>query len=65
VHPALPRLSLTLAELKRSLRILIAARGDDKLAAVERAAGGRWPTRSPIAELAQHDGPPVDFHWCP
>jgi 6-phosphogluconolactonase len=65
VRPALPRLSLTLAELKRSLRILIAARGDDKLAAVERAAGGLWPTRSPIAELAQRDGPPVEFHWCP
>ncbi len=64
-RPAVPRLTLTLAELQRSSRIVLAARGADKLAAFEQAASGHWPSRSPIAELACRDGPPVDFHWSP
>jgi 6-phosphogluconolactonase len=65
VTPALPRITLTLAELMRSTRVVLAARGADKLAAVERAAAGGWPLRSPIFELARRARPPVDFHWCP
>lgn len=65
IEPALPRITLTFAELTRSERIVLAARGADRLAAVEQAAAGHWPLRSPIFDLARRASPPVDFHWCP
>lgn len=64
VTPALPRLSLTLAALLDSRRILFAAQGPDKRDAFERAALGRWPLPSPVQALARHAKQPVDFLWC-
>jgi 6-phosphogluconolactonase len=64
VQPALPRLSLTLAALLDSRRILIAAQGSAKRDAFERAARGRWPLPSPVQALARHARQPVDFLWC-
>lgn len=64
VKPALPRLSLTLAALLDSRRILIAAQGLEKRDAFERAALGHWPLPSPLRALAEHASQPVDFFWC-
>lgn len=64
VAPALPRLSLTLAALLDSRRIVIAAQGLAKRDAFERAALGHWPLPSPLHALAQHAHQPVDFFWC-
>lgn len=65
VKPALPRLSLTLAALLDSRRILIAAQGREKRDVFERAALGHWPLPSPLRGLAEHARQPVDFVWCP
>ncbi len=64
MKPALPRLSLTLAALLDSRRIVIAAQGLDKRDAFERAARGHWPLPSPLRALAEHASQPVDFLWC-
>ena len=64
VEPALPRLSLTLAALLDSRRILIAATGLAKRDAFERAALGHWPLPSPVQALARHARQPVEFVWC-
>lgn len=65
VAPALPRMSLTLNELLDSRRIVIAASGAQKLAALEQALAGRWPLPSPIPLLAQRARCPIDFFWHP
>jgi 6-phosphogluconolactonase len=65
IKPALARLSLSFEELLDSRRIVIAARGADKRDALLRAAAGRWPQRSPLAELARRARQPVDFYGCP
>lgn len=64
VEPALPRISLTLAALLDSRRILIAAQGLAKRDAFERAALGHWPLPSPLHALALHAHQPVEFLWC-
>lgn len=64
VEPALPRLSLTLAALLDSRRILIVATGLAKRDAFERAALGHWPLPSPVQALARHARQPVEFIWC-
>ena len=65
VEPALPRLSLTLATLMDSRRIVIMATGAAKLAAFEQAALGDWPLPSPVHALAVHARAPLDFIWSP
>lgn len=65
VQPALPRLSLTLHELLSSRRIVLAATGEDKLAAFAQALDGRWPLPSPVPLLARHARQPIDFFWAP
>ncbi|MBA3599530.1 MAG: 6-phosphogluconolactonase [Methylibium sp.] len=64
MRPALPRVSLTLAALLDSRRIVIAAQGVEKRDAFERAARGDWPLPSPLRALAEHASQPVDFFWC-
>lgn len=64
VKPALPRLSLTLAALLDSRRVLIAAQGREKRDVFERAARGHWPLPSPLHALARYARQPVDFFWC-
>jgi 6-phosphogluconolactonase len=63
ITPALPRLSMTLDRLIASRRIVIAASGDDKLAAFEQALAGRWPRPSPIPLLAARAPRPIEFFW--
>lgn len=63
-QPAWPRLSLTLAALLDSRRIVMAARGLAKRDAFERAALGHWPQPSPVRALAEHARQPVDCFWC-
>ena len=65
VEPALPRLSLTLATLMDSRRIVIMATGAAKRAAFERAVLGDWPLPSPVHALAVHARAPLDFIWSP
>lgn len=65
VLPALPRVTMTLRELLDSQRIVLAARGADKLQVIEQALAGRWPARTPLYELALRAHQPVDLYWCP
>lgn len=64
-EPALPRLSLTLAALLDSRRILVAAQGADKRVAFERALHGGGPQPAPLPALAARAAQPIDFFWCP
>lgn len=64
IPPGPPRMTLGLAELLASRRIVIAARGADKRDAFLKAAAGRWPRPSPIHALALNATQPVDFYWC-
>jgi len=59
-----PRMTLVLAELLKSRRIVIAARGIDKREAFIKAATGGWHLPSPVHGLALHAKQPVDFYWC-
>lgn len=65
VTPAVPRLSMGLAELLNARAWLVAAQGEAKLAAWERAVAGAWPLPTPVHALARHAAQPVDFFWCP
>lgn len=65
IEPALPRLSLTLAALLDSRRILVAAQGADKRAAFERALQGGGPQPAPLPALAARAAQSIDFFWCP
>lgn len=64
VQPAVARLSLSLAGLLDSRRIVIAAHGLAMRDVMERAALGHWPLPSPLHALAQHAAQPVDIAWC-
>lgn len=64
IPPGPPRMTLGLAELLASRRIVIAARGADKREAFVRAATGGWHLPSPVHGLALHARQPVDFYWC-
>ncbi len=63
-EPAVPRLSLTLAALLDSRRIVIVAQGLAARDALERAALGHWPLPSPLHALAEHAHQPVEICWC-
>ena len=65
IEPAVGRVSLTLAALLASRRILIAAQGEDKRTAWERALRGEGPRPAPVPALAAHAAAPIDFLWCP
>lgn len=64
IPPGPPRMTLGLAELLASRRIVIAARGHDKREAFVKAATGGWHLPSPVHGLALHALQPVDCYWC-
>lgn len=59
--PSQPRLSLTLSALLEAPRVLLAIRGPEKLAVLERAAGDRLPAGA----LLEQDRAPVSVMWAP
>lgn len=59
-----PRISLSLARLKRSAALLLTITGEDKLA-VLRQAQARHDPASPISALLHAPGVPVEIHWSP
>lgn len=58
-----PRISLTLARLLDSDRLLLAISGADKRAVVEQAAAE--PARFPVGALLTQTLRPVEIHWSP
>lgn len=62
-EPAVPRLSLTLAALLDSRRILIVARGNERREAFERTLLGHGPASSALQALALRADQPIDFCW--
>lgn len=60
-----PRISLTLARLLRSRRVMLAITGTDKRGALERAMRENDPTRLPVAALLHAPGVTVEIHWSP
>jgi 6-phosphogluconolactonase len=59
-----PRISLSLARLKRTAALLLTITGDDKLA-VLRQAQARHDAASPISALLHAPGVKVEIHWSP
>lgn len=60
-----PRVSLTLARMLRSRRVLLAITGADKRAVLERAQSAPDPQRWPIGALLHAPGARIDIHWSP
>lgn len=58
-----PRISMTLAALLSSRRIVVSIAGDGKRAVVERAAAGADPHELPIAALLAQTRVPVEVIW--
>ena len=58
-----PRISLTLAALLSSRRIVVTIAGDRKRAAIERAAAGADPLELPIAAVLAQTRVPVEVVW--
>jgi 6-phosphogluconolactonase len=64
IDDVVPRLSLTLAALLDSRRILITARGFESREFFERSLLGHGPADSALQTLAKHAHQPIDFCWC-
>jgi 6-phosphogluconolactonase len=60
-----PRISLTLARMLRSRRVLLAITGADKRAVLTRAQLAADPAQLPVAALLHAPGAQVDIHWSP
>ena len=60
-----PRISLTLARLLRSRRVLLAIGGADKRATLEHALRENDPLRHPVAALLHAPQAEVEIHWSP
>lgn len=59
------RVSLSLARLLRSRRLLLVLTGEHKRALVERAQRQSDPARWPVSALLHADGAAVEIHWSP
>jgi 6-phosphogluconolactonase len=60
-----PRVSLTLARMLRSHRVLLAITGADKRAVLEDAQRAPQPLKYPVAALLHAPGAAVEIHWSP
>lgn len=60
-----PRISLTLARLLHSRRVMLAITGVDKRGVLEQAMRESDPTRLPVAALLHAPGTTVEIHWSP
>lgn len=60
-----PRVSLTLARMLRSHRVLLAISGADKRAVLEDAQRAPRPLGYPVAALLHAPGAQVEIHWSP
>lgn len=61
-----PRVTLTLARLLDTRRVILVIRGQGKLAVLRAAARpDADPRRLPVAALAQHAGNALEVHWSP
>jgi 6-phosphogluconolactonase len=60
-----PRVSLTLARMLHSRRVLLAITGRDKRAVVERAQRAPDPLHRPVGALLHAPGARVEIHWSP
>ena len=58
-----PRVSLTLARILRSRRLLLVVTGDDKRKVIERARAG--DSALPVAALLAAAHPAAEIHWSP
>jgi 6-phosphogluconolactonase len=60
-----PRISLTLARMLHSRRVLLAITGHDKRAVLERAQRAPDPLHLPVGALLHAPGALVEIHWSP
>ena len=60
-----PRISLSVARLLRTRRLLLAATGATKRAVLERAGSRLDPGKLPISSLLHDDAARVEIHWSP
>lgn len=60
-----PRVSLTLARMLHSRRVLLAITGHDKRAVLEGAQRAPDPLRLPVGALLHAPGAMVEIHWSP
>jgi 6-phosphogluconolactonase len=60
-----PRISLTLARMLRSRRVLLAITGADKRAVLERAQRTPEPLHLPVGALLHAPGARIEIHWSP
>ncbi len=60
-----PRISLTLARMLHSRRVLLAITGHDKRAVLERAQRAPDPQHLPVGALLHAPGALVEIHWSP
>lgn len=58
--PRVERISMTLAEISRSRRIVLVLKGEEKLRVFERARTGGNPLATPVCALGN-----VEIFWCP
>jgi len=63
VHPAIERLSLSWAFLRRARRIVLAVTGERKREVLRQAMHDEDPARLPVAALFRPGMPGVDIHW--
>lgn len=60
-----PRISLTLARLRRSRQVLLVVTGAAKRAVIEQAMERPDPARWPVSALLHAPGAPLAIHWSP
>ena len=60
-----PRVTLTLARMLHSRRVLLAITGHDKRAVLEHAQRAPDPLRLPVGALLHAPGAVVEIHWSP
>lgn len=65
VHPAIERLTLTWAYIRRARRIVLAITGARKRAVLLQAMRDEDPAQLPIAALFKAGMPAIDIYWSP
>ncbi len=62
-HAPHPRLTLTMAEISKAKRLVLALTGSDKRKILDQALAGASAQEFPVAALFADEMPPVDIFW--
>ncbi len=62
-HAPHPRMTLTMSELSKAKRLVLALTGTGKKEVLDQALAGASPTEFPVAALFKDGMPPIDIFW--